>query len=114
MDTDEFCIFNKFAGWNWTSLTDSDSYAVINGGGGGVGGGGGWPMTWIDTWCHKTHAYSVSQHLLMEERGGGPAEITPRAYGNILSALCGQKILVQFQEGQSPTILDPQNYPMVP
>ncbi len=40
VDTDEFCIFNKFAGWNWTSLTDSDSYAVINRGvGGGVGAG---------------------------------------------------------------------------
>ena len=45
------------------------------------------------------HAYAVSQHVLNEKRGGGPAEISPRVCENILSALCGQLILVLFQGG---------------
>ena len=58
---------------------------------------------WIDTWCHKPLKVprpcisSISASSIWE--GREPRWDTPHACENILSALCGQLILVQFQEG---------------
>jgi hypothetical protein len=72
---------------------------------------GGWGVVPLSLDRHmvtQTPESSKTMHIqylsisAYKERGGGPAEITPRACEDILSALCGQLILVQFQEGLPP------------
>jgi hypothetical protein len=72
---------------------------------------GGWGVVPLSLDRHmvtQTPESSKTMHIQYlsissyKERGGGPAEITPRACEDFSSALCGQLILVQFQEGLPP------------